>query len=455
MRIILVAFTLMLSTLFVGQNQVVKFSGCIKNPNNEEVTIYGPNRFKKVIKLSEGCFSDNLKIETSGEYMFSDGNESTTLYFEKGYDLNITLDTKEFDESIIYKGIGNKPNNFLAKYYLYEEQNVLGYKTKESMTELEYFNYQSDYFKGLYQLLSDTELENKKFEDSQKNRFKYEMLNNILSKSGNSYFNNLTSKKINDYVSSTLNTIDLKDTSLYKSDNYYKNFLNNYYKVGLVANNIQCINSFENELSSIQRETITYQIARGISFYSDDNIDSNYKALTRIVKDDKELAKYTDIYNKIKSLVKGSPSPSFSYKSINGDTVSLKDLVGKLVYIDVWATWCGPCKAQFPFLIKLEEDYRDKDVAFVSISIDNPKDEDKWRKMVKDKELKGIQLLAENAWSSSFAKDYVIRGIPRFILLDKKGYIISPFAPRPATYDDNGNPISNKEIHDLLDKNLN
>ena len=106
-------------------------------------------------------------------------------------------------------------------------------------------------------------------------------------------------------------------------------------------------------------------------------------------------------------------------------------------------------------LIKLEEDYRDKDVAFVSISIDNPKNEDKWRKMVKDKELKGIQLLAENAWGSSFAKDYVIRGIPRFILLDKKGYIISPFAPQPATYDDNGNPISNKEIHDLLDKNLN
>jgi hypothetical protein len=116
MRIILVSFTLMLSTLCVGQNQMVKFSGCIENPNNEEVTIYGPNRYKKVIKLSEGCFSDNLKIETNGEYTFSDGNETTTLYFEKGYDLKITLDTEEFDESIVYKGIGDKPNNFLAKY---------------------------------------------------------------------------------------------------------------------------------------------------------------------------------------------------------------------------------------------------------------------------------------------------------------------------------------------------
>ena len=454
MRIILVAFTLMLSTLFIGQNQVVKFSGCIENPNHKEVTIYGPNRYKKVIKLSEGCFSDTLMVPI-GNYSFSDGNESTALYLEPGYDLKISLNTDQFDETIIYKGIGDKPNNFLAKYYLYNEQKVLGYKTKESMTELEYFNYQSHYFKGLLQLLSDSELANKKFEDSQKNRFKYEMLNNILAKSGNSYFNNLTNNEINDYVLSTLNTIDFKDTSLYKSNNYFKNCLNNYYKVGLVANNKQCMNSFENELTVLQRKKIIDLIARGVSFYSDDQIESNYIALTRIVKDDKVLAKYTDVYNKIKSLSKGSPSPSFRCKSIDGDTVSLNDLEGKLVYIDVWATWCGPCKAQFPYLIKLEEDYRDKDVAFVSISIDNPKSEDKWRKMVKDKELKGIQLLAENAWSSSFAKDYVIRGIPRFILLDKKGYIISPFAPQPAIYDDSGNPISNKEINNLLDEYLN
>ena len=154
MRIILVAFTLMLSTSFFGQNQMVKFSGCIENPNNEEVAIYGPNRYRKVIKLSEGCFSDTLMVPR-GNYSFSDGNESTALYLEPGYDLKISLNTEQFDETIIYKGIGDKPNNFLAKYYLYNEQKVLGYKTKESMTELEYFNHQSDYFKGLYQLLSD------------------------------------------------------------------------------------------------------------------------------------------------------------------------------------------------------------------------------------------------------------------------------------------------------------
>jgi thiol-disulfide isomerase/thioredoxin len=451
----LISFYLSILYFSNVNGQGVKLSGCIKNPNKDKVEIWGPKRFYKVIDLVEGCFSDSLKIEISGEYTFSDGNESTAMYLENGYNLNISLDTKEFDETIIYKGIGEKPNNFFAKYYLYNEQKEISYKLKVSMTEQEYFNRLNEYYKGLFQLIDDSKLDNKKFEVYQKDRFKYEMLNNILGKSGDSYFSNQSIDEINNYVLSTLKTLDFNNDSLYKSSNYFKNCFNNYYKLGLIANNQECINSFDNELTELQRKFITSLIARGISFYSEDNIEANYQALTRIVKDNKELAKYTDLYNKIKSLEKGNPSPSFSNKSIDGDTVSLMDLEGKLVYIDVWATWCGPCKAQFPYLKKLEEEYRGKDVTFVSISIDDPKSEDKWRKMVKDEELKGIQLIAENAWKSSFAQDYVIRGIPRFILLDKKGNIISPFAPQPAIYDDNNKPVSNKEINNLLDEYLN
>ena len=75
-----------------------------------------------------------------------------------------------------------------------------------------------------------------------------------------------------------------------------------------------------------------------------------------------------------------------------------------------------PCKAQIPYLKELEEKYRTKEVAFVSISIDQLKDSTKWKKMIVDKELKGIQIMADNAWRSTFVKDYIIEGIPRFIL---------------------------------------
>ena len=64
------------------------------------------------------------------------------------------------------------------------------------------------------------------------------------------------------------------------------------------------------------------------------------------------------------------------------------------------------------------------------------------------KELKGIQIIADNAWRSTFVKDYIIEGIPRFILIDQSGNIISPNAPRPATFSEEGY-VLNKEIQIL------
>ncbi|MEQ3690899.1 MAG: TlpA disulfide reductase family protein, partial [Flavobacterium sp.] len=108
-------------------------------------------------------------------------------------------------------------------------------------------------------------------------------------------------------------------------------------------------------------------------------------------------------------------------------------LKGKYVYIDVWATWCGPCRAEIPHLKKTEEAYHDKNIEFVSISIDRAKDHDKWKKFVEDKELGGIQLFADNDWNSQFVKDYQINGIPRFILVGPNGEIVNADAPRPSS----------------------
>lgn len=131
-------------------------------------------------------------------------------------------------------------------------------------------------------------------------------------------------------------------------------------------------------------------------------------------------------------LKKGDPSPGFSYPDQYGKNVSLEDLKGKFVYIDVWATWCGPCKKEIPFLKEMDEEYKDKNIAFVSLSIDKMENKEKWLKMIQDEDLKGIQLLADNDWNSDFVTSYNIRGIPRFILLDDKGNIINSNAPRPS-----------------------
>jgi len=135
-------------------------------------------------------------------------------------------------------------------------------------------------------------------------------------------------------------------------------------------------------------------------------------------------------YNKI-FLAKGKPSPNFeNYKNYKGNTSSLSDFKGKYTYIDVWATWCTPCKTEFPYLKELEESFKDKDINFVSISIDDERDYETWKSVIKEYELTGNQLFANG--DTSFSSAYRVSSIPRFILLDPKGNIIKATAPRPS-----------------------
>lgn len=126
-------------------------------------------------------------------------------------------------------------------------------------------------------------------------------------------------------------------------------------------------------------------------------------------------------------------APSFDYVNFKGGKSKLEDFRGKYVYIDLWATWCGPCRAEIPFLKKTEEKYHDKNIVFMSISIDKQADMEKWRKMVKEKELGGVQLFADNDWNSKFVTDFGVTGIPRFILIDPNGKVVNADAPRPSS----------------------
>src|SRR5690606_17261632 len=125
-------------------------------------------------------------------------------------------------------------------------------------------------------------------------------------------------------------------------------------------------------------------------------------------------------------------APQFAFQSIEGKTVSLADLKGKYLYIDVWATWCGPCRQQIPAMKELEEKYRGQDIEFVSISVDKDADKPKWQKMVNEKEMKGIQLFAGKG--TSFHSDYEISSIPKFLIIGKDGEIIDENPPRPMDY---------------------
>lgn len=116
---------------------------------------------------------------------------------------------------------------------------------------------------------------------------------------------------------------------------------------------------------------------------------------------------------------------------------------GKLIYIDVWASWCTPCLEEIPYLKKIEKEYSQKNIAFISISED--KNKRAWETACKEKQTINYEnYILINPESSKFLKDNNIQSIPRFILIGKNGKIINPNAPRP----------SDPKLKELIDKYL-
>ncbi len=176
------------------------------------------------------------------------------------------------------------------------------------------------------------------------------------------------------------------------------------------------------------------------------NFDTDFKNRMERQSQGSAMGALAQYYQNQKTMkLQGQPSPSFAYENHKGGKTTLEDLRGKYVYIDAWATWCGPCIREIPAMKEVEKKYHGKNIEFVSISIDEKKDYEKWKKFVKDKEMGGIQLYADNAWNSDFMVAYGVKSIPRFILIGPDGKVISADAPRP----------SSPELVSQLDKLLN
>lgn len=127
----------------------------------------------------------------------------------------------------------------------------------------------------------------------------------------------------------------------------------------------------------------------------------------------------------------GDQAPNFKYKDISGKEVSLSDFAGKYVYLDVWASWCSPCKGEIPYLKEVEKKMHGKNIVFVSLSVD--KDIEAWKKIVAEKEMDGVQL--HNGGDRTLLDAFVIPGIPRFILIGPDGKVVDPNMIRPSSGD--------------------
>ena len=127
---------------------------------------------------------------------------------------------------------------------------------------------------------------------------------------------------------------------------------------------------------------------------------------------------------------------AFSFINLNGEPVVLDEFKGKVVYLDVWASWCGPCRAEFPFSKQLQERLTKKQkeqVVFLYLSIDDT--EEIWKKALNALQLQGEQGLSKGGWKSKTVQYFGIQSIPRYILINKNGQVADADAKRPSMTD--------------------
>src|SRR6185312_5922417 len=119
----------------------------------------------------------------------------------------------------------------------------------------------------------------------------------------------------------------------------------------------------------------------------------------------------------------GAQMMNFSQADTTGKPVQFADFKGKYVLVDFWASWCGPCRAENPNVLKAYNKYKDKGFTVVGISLDEKGD--KWKKAIRDDHMPWDELSDLKGWKNDVSEYFGIQGIPSNLLVDPSGKIVA------------------------------
>ena len=138
-----------------------------------------------------------------------------------------------------------------------------------------------------------------------------------------------------------------------------------------------------------------------------------------------------DLFDQHKGTMPGEPAPTPPLKDANGKEYTFAQFRGKVIVIDIWATWCSSCLAKMPDFIALSEKYKgNEEIIFLTVSIDRKEVRDSWLAAIEKRKMGNLlNLTPECSEESQFESDYHISGIPRYMVIDKEGNIVTAYAP--------------------------
>jgi thiol-disulfide isomerase/thioredoxin len=447
-RVLIVLAAVVLAACGRQAEDSVIISGQIENPGGEEVEVFyykeyvtNKTEMVKVALDEQNAFEAVLPLEKPHFVYVSIPPRTIMLYVKPGASLHVAFDAETRDQLPEVTGDNSLESSFILSYNIevagkYNQTEMFG-----KARELGWEGF-TDYIEAMYQEQKEFLHAYPGYEDLDAD-FTSLMSTNILYgkyvwllQYGLYYdFLHPESEVLPDsYFGFLEDAADFRD-ELTRSRDYFT-FVNMYVEhkseadEGVSRNMLQ-FDTAQELLSGKSREIAQAQIVisalsfgdfeEGLALYqrfSDSDVSAD---IAEIVQAEYEIQK---------ALAPGMPAPGFTLTDINGDEVSLDDFLGKVVYLDFWASWCGPCIQQIPHAKELKKRMADHDdLVFLYVSVDT--DEDAWRKMVADREIKGVHVNV-NGFSHDVPVSYNLRGVPTFYLIGRDGNIFDNRPPRPS-----------------------
>ena len=420
----------------------VVLSGKVKNKLGRVISITDKSDLtKKVIEVSaDGYFVDTLIIKNN-IYNFFDGKNEFTFYLEPGNVINVDYDATDFLNSLTFSGVGSEISTYQLDKIKTQNEIVGVEMDVYKLDEDDFITKITNLKTALSKLINASEGISEEYKAKELRNIHYGYLSKLRNyERYHAHYANLADFKTSDGFLNELEELDYnnEDDFLFSSD-YKKLVISYYYDKGelmAVQDSIEKALAFLKSVATIENEAIKNELLivtanHGITITND--IEGYYKTYLAAFTGEENNNFITEKYNKLVSISKGKPSPKFiDYENNAGGTTSLDDLKGKFVYVNIWVTGNPACASEIPFLKEVEKKYQGKNISFVSISVDKATDHDKWKKMILEEKLEGIQLFADKSFYSDFVMGYLINFVPRYILIDPDGNIVNSNAPKPS-----------------------
>jgi len=368
MLVFLTSVTMLFSCQEHTQHGHSPISGQLSNSSGEMVFLQDVNSGKGInldsCKLNEkGEFSFQTKIPAKGFYNLTLGpGNFATLILDPSEKISITGDAKNLGYT--YKAQGSEDTKLYIDFNAY---------AMENRKKLNIIKQKQDSIQGVFQF----------YVNQNKDPRKADSLSKILEPG----FNKLSAETM----------VLLKD-----ADGYAASFID------------------KNPTSFANLAALQLMSDKEASFVYFERVSD---AMKKKFPDQKNLKAFYDYVDKMKRLSIGSLAPEIKLNSPEGKEIALSSLRGKIVLVDFWASWCGPCRKENPNVKKIYAEFHSKGFEVFSVSLD--KDKNAWVKAIADDKLTWTHVSDLGYWQSSVVPLYDIKGIPMTVLLDKEGKIVA------------------------------